>query len=124
MDSQFSEIEVFEGKKLSDIFQEIYNNHTSKKEQIKGLINSLTPLIDGIGDATLLVPLIKEYLELGVKNDEQLVKLAQIVQRIDSNTKKGGSDGFDFSELQDLIAEGQSITQQVQETQEETKEAQ
>ena len=122
MDSQFSEIEVFEGKKLSDIFQEIYNNHTSKKEQIKGLINSLTPLIDGIGDATLLVPLIKEYLELGVKNDEQLVKLAQIVQRIDS--KKGGSDGFDFSELQNLIAEDQSINRQVQETQEETKEAQ
>lgn len=122
MDGQFNRIEVFEGKNLSDIFQEIYTNHTSKKEQIKKLIQSLTPLIQGIGDATLLVPLIKEYLELGVKNDEQLVKLAQIVQRMDTGRKGGDSDGFDFSDLQGLIADEQSLDQKVQETQEEAKE--
>ena len=122
MDGQFDEIEVFEGKRLSDIFQEIYNNHSKKKDQIKDLVQSLTPLITGIGDATLLVPLIKEYLEIGIKNDELLVKLAQIVQRMDSGKKGGASDGFDFSELQSLVAEDQALDQKVQETGEECKE--
>lgn len=122
MDGQFDEIELFEGKTLSNIFQEIYNNHTSKKEQIKSLVQSLTPLIQGIGDATLLVPLIKEYMELGVKNDELLVKLAQIVQRMDTGKKGGSSDGFDFGDLQNLLVEDQNLDQKVQETQEEGKE--
>lgn|SRR5574344_426691 len=98
MDNQFDTIEVFEGKNLSDLFKDIYDNQLKKKEQIKELTNSLVPLIEGIGDATLLVPLIAEYMELGIKNDEQLVKLAQIVQRIDSG-KKTGDSGFDFSDL-------------------------
>lgn len=122
MDGQFNEIEVFEGKSLSDIFQEIYNNHSKKKDQIKELVHSLTPLITGIGDATLLVPLIKEYMEIGIKNDELLVKLAQIVQRMDTGRKGGTSDGFDFSDLQGLIADDQALDQKVQETGEETKE--
>lgn len=122
MDGQFDEIEVFEGKRLSDIFQEIYDNHSKKKDQIRDLVNRLTPLIEGIGDATLLVPLIKEYMELGVKNDELLVKLAQIVQRMDTGRKGGTSDGFDFSDLQGLIAEDQTLDQKVQKTGEEIKE--
>lgn len=117
MDGQFDSIEVFEGKTLSNIFQEIYTNHTSKKDQIKDLVNQLTPLIEGIGDATLLVPLIKEYMELGVKNDELLVKLAQIVQRMDTG-KKGGDDSFDFSDIQGLITEDQNLDKQVQTAQE------
>ena len=121
MEGQF-DIEIFNGKNLSDIFQEIYENHQGKKSQITELVQQLVPLIQGIGDATLLVPLIKEYMELGVKNDEQLVKLAQIVQRMDTGRKGGSSDGFDFSDLQNLVEESQNIDQQVQNIQEEDKE--
>lgn len=121
MEGQF-DIEIFNGKNLSDIFQEIYENHQGKKSQIRELVQQLVPLIQGIGDATLLVPLIKEYMELGVKNDEQLVKLAQIVQRMDTGRKGGSSDGFDFSDLQNLVEESRNIDQQVQNIQEEDKE--
>lgn len=85
----YSSVELFEGKSLSDLFKEIYDNSVAKKQQIKELIASLATLVEGIGDATLLVPLIKEYLEIGVKNDEQLIKLAQIVQRLDTGKKVG-----------------------------------
>lgn len=89
----FKNVELFEGKNLSDLFKEIYDNSNSKKQQIKELIGSLAPLIQGIGDATILVPLIKEYLDIGVKNDEQLIKLAQIVQRLNSGVKQtSGAD--------------------------------
>lgn len=120
MEDQFN-VELFEGKTLSDIFKEIYTNHNNKASQIVSLVGKLTPLIDGIGDATLLVPLIKEYMELGIKNDEQLVKLAQIVQRMDSGRKSGSSDEFDFSSLQGLISGDNEITQEIQSVTEEPR---
>lgn len=101
-----SDKEIFKGKKLSDLFEEIYNNSRETKSQVKGLIGELKPLIENIGDATLLVPMIKEYMEIGVKNDEHLIKLATVIQRLEAIQAKGGDgDMFDFSDLQDLLEE-------------------
>lgn len=98
--------EIFNGKTLSDLFSEIHDNSSNTRTQVKGLIGELKPLIENIGDATLLVPMIKEYMEIGVKNDEHLIKLATVIQRLEAIQAKG-SDGemFDFSELQDLLEE-------------------
>ena len=105
--------EIFKGKSLSDLFGEIYDNSRETKTQVKALIGELKPLIENIGDATLIVPMIKEYMEIGVKNDEALIKLATIIQRIESAQAKGDSDGFDFSELQDLLDEQEQIEKEV-----------
>ena len=96
---------IFGKKKFSDILSEIYDNQTEKKKQISGLISELKPLISDIGDATLIVPLIKEYLEIGVRNDEQLIKMATIVQRVVNNSS--GDDGLGISEAEkdELLAE-------------------
>jgi len=108
--------EIFDGKTLSDLFSEIHNNSTTTRAQVKALIGELKPLIENIGDATLIVPMIKEYMEIGVKNDEALIKLATIVQRIESANAKGdGGDMFDFSELQDLLEEQDEIKEEVEE---------
>jgi len=97
---------VFGGKKFSDILEEIYNNQKKKDKQISALISELKPLVNEIGDATLIVPLIKEYLEIGVKNDEQLIKMATIIQRIMNNNGTAES-GFGISEEEksQLLAE-------------------
>ena len=97
--------EIFKGKTWSDLFGEIYDNSKETKAQVKGLIGELKPLIENIGDATLLVPMIKEYMEIGVKNDEHLIKLAQVIQRLEATIARGGTEEFDLSELQDLIEE-------------------
>lgn len=95
---------LFKNKTLSDLFNEIYDNSKQKEKQISSLIGELKPLISEIGDATLVVPMIKEYLEIGVKNDEHLIKLASIVQRMENATNKGGdSDMFDPEEIQALL---------------------
>ena len=108
--------EIFDGKTLSDLFSEIHNNSTTTRAQVKALIGELKPLIENIGDATLIVPMIKEYMEIGVKNDEALIKLATIVQRIETAQAKGdGSDMFDFSELQDLLEEQDEIKEEIEE---------
>lgn len=121
--SDFNEIELFKGKNLSDLFEEIYNNSKDKREQIKDLIASLSPLIEGIGDATLLVPLIKDYLDIGVKNDEQLVKLAQIVQRVnsDKNNSNADQDWWNSSDIQDLVKASEETESKIEKVSEEAE---
>ena len=115
--------EIFDGKTLSDLFSEIHGNSTSTRAQVKALIGELKPLIENIGDATLIVPMIKEYMEIGVKNDEQLIKLATIVQRIESANAKGeGGDMFDFSELQDLLEESEATEKEIDEVKDPSEE--
>ena len=107
--------EIFKGKTLSDLFGEIYDNSKETKGQVKGLIGELKPLIENIGDATLIVPMIKEYMEIGVKNDDALIKLATIIQRIETAQAKGDDGEFDFSDLQDLLEEQEALNQEVEE---------
>ena len=82
------DIEIFKGKSFSDLMKDIYSNSSKKDRQINLLIGELRPLIKNVGDATVIVPLIKEYLEVGVKNDEHLVKLAAVVQRLVSTSNR------------------------------------
>ena len=107
------EKEIFKGKTLSDLFSEIYDNSKETTAQVKGLIGELKPLIENVGDATLLVPMIKEYMEIGVKNDEHLIKLAQVVQRLEASISKGGDGEFDLSELADLLEEQEDVKEEV-----------
>ena len=83
---------IFGKKSYSDLLKEIYDNQKKKETQISALINELKPLISDIGDATMIVPLIKEYMELGIKNDEALIKIAAIIQRIFQTDSSGGED--------------------------------
>tara|TARA_B110000091_G_scaffold17805_1_gene16837 strand:- start:593 stop:952 length:360 start_codon:yes stop_codon:yes gene_type:complete len=96
---------VFGKKKFSNILEEIYNNQKKKEKQISGLISELKPLINDIGDATLIVPLIKEYMDIGVRNDEQLIKMATIVQRALNNSTSEDTLGITEDEKQQLMEE-------------------
>jgi hypothetical protein len=119
------ETEIFKGKSLSDLFSEIYDNSRKKDKQISTLISELKPLIEDVGDATLVVPMIKEYLEIGVKNDDQLVKIATIVQRLETSMQKstgGESDWLDSAELQALLEENDVIEEKIESVQKELDE--
>ena len=96
---------VFGKKKFSDILNEIYDNQKKKSTQISGLISELKPLINDIGDATLIVPLIKEYMDIGVRNDEQLIKMATIIQRALNNSSSEDTLGIQDEEKAELMAE-------------------
>lgn len=96
---------VFGNKKFSNILEEIYNNQKKKEKQISGLISELKPLVQDIGDATLIVPLIKDYLDVGVRNDEQLIKMATIVQRALNSSSSDDSMGISDEEKQQLMEE-------------------
>ncbi len=107
---QFDSV-VFGNKKFSDLIEEIYNNQQEKKAQVKALISELKPLIEEIGDATLIVPLIKEYLDISVKNDDALIKMATLVQRAiqSESTSDDGSFGLSEDEKAQLLAEVEKL---------------
>jgi len=100
---------IFEGKTSSDVFKEIYSNSKKKDKQINSLIAELKPLIQNIGDAPVVVPLIKEYLEIGVKNDEHLIKMMAVIQRINNNATSSGGDSLltdeELKQLQQIAEE-------------------
>lgn len=88
--------ELFKGKSFSDVLKDIYDNSKKKDRQINLLIAELKPLIKNLGDATIIVPLIKEYLDVSIKNDEHLVKLAAVAQRLMSAAQKSNPEAGDF----------------------------
>ena len=108
--------ELFKGKTFSDIMSDIYNNSKKKDRQLKLLIAQLEPLVKNINDATVVVPLIKEYMEVSVKNDEQIVKLAAIVQRMmkDANSDEmGGGLGLSDEEKKQLLENATAIDEKI-----------
>lgn len=100
---------LFNGKTSSDVFKEIYDNSKKKDKQINSLIAELKPLIQNIGDAPVVVPLIKEYLEVSVKNDEHLIKMMAVIQRLQNNNSSSGGDSLltdeELKQLQQIAEE-------------------
>ena len=91
--------EIFEGKSLSDLFEDIYTNTQENKKQLEVLMKEVVGFIKDGDTAVQIIPMLKEYLEINVKNDEQLVKLATVVQRIATANSKGDStEEFGLSE--------------------------
>jgi len=102
--------EIFKGTSFADLMHDVYHNSKKKDRQINQLISQLQPLIKNASDATIIVPLIKEYLDVAVKNDDHLVKLTAIVQRYISTTQTitGADSLLSDEEKQQLITIAQS----------------
>ena len=99
--------EIFDGKSLSSLFKDIYENTEFNRKQLDVLTRELVQFIKDGDTAVQIVPMIKEYLEINVKNDDQLVKMAGIVQRlISAETRVGSEDEFGLSddEKQQLLS--------------------
>ena len=94
---------IFDDKSFSDLLKEIHKNQSKKSKQLAALIAELRPLITSLGDATVVVPLIKEYMEISVKNDDQLIKMAAIVQRLSTGAAQNGDGGLLTAEEMDQL---------------------
>lgn len=86
-----SDFEIYKGKSFASLCKEIVTNSEQKKDQLDILITDLKDMIKTVNDAVTIVPLLKEYFDVSVRNDEQLIKLAAIIQRLMAG--KVGPDG-------------------------------
>lgn len=111
-----NDFELFKGTSFSDLMKDVYHNSKKKSRQIDGLIQKLEPLVRNQADATIIVPLIKDYLEVSVKNDDALVKLASVVQRlISAGTKEeSGEFGLSDEERARLLEEAEQEVKTIQ----------
>ena len=109
---------IFDDKSFGDLLKEIHKNQSKKSKQLASLIAELRPLITSLGDATVVVPLIKEYMEISVKNDDQLIKMAAIVQRLSTGTSNTGDGGMLTEEEMEQL---QSVAEEISKTVEEPK---
>ena len=107
-----TDFELFPGKNLSGLFEDIYNNQINKKRHISEVIAELRKLVRSPNDMRYIGPLIKDLIDTSVRNDESLIKLATIAQRIMiAGTKSEGEAGF-LSE-----AEREQLLSQIDEVQ-------
>ena len=107
---------LFDDKSFSDLLKEIHSNQNKKKKQLASLIAELRPLVQTLGDATVVVPLIKEYMEISVKNDDQLIKMAAIVQRLSTSNSNSGEGGMlTEEEMNQLMDVAEEISKTVEE---------
>lgn len=86
MDADF---EIYPGKKLSGLFKDIVTNSNDKRNQLDVLVSDMRSMVKSPADIVTIIPMLKDYIDAGIKNDELLVKLAAVVQRM----AVGAADG-------------------------------
>jgi hypothetical protein len=105
------DFELYDGKKYSDLVQDVIKNHKNKQSKISTLISQLTEMVgEEVGNAVIVVPLIKEYLEIDVKNDDALVKLASILQKGGQTNTDASQGGLSDKDLELLFSDIQKTT--------------
>ena len=121
--------EIFDGKTFQDLTRDIYENTTKRKTQIDLLISEIHGFITTIDDVVLVAPIIKEYMDTAVRNDEHLVKLAGVLQRIISKSQGESDESMLLSDeekeelmgtLQDTVNDLEKESQRLEATKNKT----
>jgi len=121
--------EIFEGKTFQDLTKDIYENTTKRKVQIDLLISEIHGFITTIDDVVMVAPIIKEYMDTAVRNDEHLVKLAGVLQRIISKSSGESDESMLLSDaekeelmgtLQDTVDDLQKESERLESTKNKT----
>ena len=115
------DFKIFDDKNFSDLSKEIYENNKLKKTQIDLLIQEVHGYIQGIEDIAIVGPIIKELMDVGIKNDDNLVKLATLYQRIMSKQTIDDSDVslLTEEEKEQLMASLEDVAEDLQKKKDE-----
>ena len=112
----FTQVSLFGKKTFADLLKEIHTNQKDKEVQLRSLIEGLKPLITDPGEATMIVPLIKEYMELAIKNDDALIKMAGIVQRAMNSKMADDTEILSDDDKEMLFASLQELDTKIEKT--------
>ena len=113
--ANFDDITLFGNTSLSDIFKQIHRNNKDTDKQINDLIDTLKPLASSnAGSAVMLMPTVKDLIDVNVKNNEQLIKMAAIAQRAATINASSGTDLINMDEINALLEEQKAVQEQGQ----------
>jgi len=121
--ANFDDIKLFGKTSLSDIFQQAHKRTKDTDKQINELIDALKPLASSnAGSAVMLMPTVKDLIDVNVKNNEQLIKMAGIAQRAATTTASNNADSFfNPEEIQQLLEEQRAVQIEGQKLLEQTE---
>ncbi len=119
--ANFDDITLFGSTSLSDIFKQIHRNNKDTDKQINELIDALKPLASSnAGSAVMLMPTVKDLIDVNVKNNEQLIKMAGIAQRAATVNANSGQELINMDEITALLEEQKAVQEQGQKLLEQT----
>ena len=119
--ANFDDITIFGNTSLSDLFKQIHKNNKDIDKKIEDFIDTMKPMATAnAGSATMLMPTVKDLIDVNVKNNEQLIKMAAIAQRAATINSNSSIDLIDMSEIEALLAEQKSVQEQGQKLLEQT----
>jgi cell division FtsZ-interacting protein ZapD len=111
--ANFDDVTVFGSTSLSDLFKQIHKNNKDIDKQIGEFIDTLKPMASSnAGSATMLMPTVKDLIDVNVKNNEQLIKMAAIAQRAATVSNNSNNELIDMSEIEALLAEQKEVQEQ------------
>ena len=111
--ANFNDVEVFDGMSLSDLFKKIHKNNKDIDKKIEDFIDTMKPMATAnAGSATMLMPTVKDLIDVNVKNNEQLIKMAAIAQRAVAVSNNSNNELIDMSEIEALLAEQKEVQEQ------------
>jgi hypothetical protein len=113
--ANFDDVTIFGNTSLSDLFKQIHKNNKDIDKQIGEFIDTIKPMATAnAGSATMLMPTVKDLIDVNVKNNEQLIKIAAIAQRAATSSPNSANDLIDMSEIEALLAEQKVVQEQSQ----------
>jgi hypothetical protein len=113
--ANFDDVTVFDGMSLSDLFKKIHKNNKDIDKQIGDFIDTIKPMATAnAGSATMLMPTVKDLIDVNVKNNEQLIKMAAIAQRAATVNANQGVDLINMDEINALLEEQKAVQEQGQ----------
>ena len=113
--ANFDDVTIFGNTSLSDLFKQIHKNNKDIDKQIGEFIDTMKPMATAnAGSATNLMPVVKDLIDVNVKNNEQLIKMAAIAQRAATSNPNSANDLIDMSEIEALLAEQKVVQEQSQ----------
>jgi hypothetical protein len=119
--ANFDDVSVFDGMSLSDLFKKIHKNNKDIDKQIGEFIDIMKPMATtNAGSAVMLMPTVKDLIDVNVKNNEQLIKMAAIAQRAATVNANSGGELIDMSEIEALLEEQKVVQEQGQKLLEQT----
>ena len=111
--ANFDDVNIFGNTSLSDLFKQIHRNNKDVDKQINELIDTLKPIAtSNAGSAVMLMPTVKDLIDVNVKNNEQLIKMAGIAQRAASANVTQDAGFIDMDEINALLEEQNAIKEQ------------
>ena len=113
--ANFDDVTIFGNTSLSDLFKQIHKNNKDIDKKIEDFIDTMKPMATAnVGNATNLMPVVKDLIDVNVKNNEQLVKMAAITQRAATSNTNSGNELIDMSEIEALLAEQKEVQEKGQ----------